>query len=322
MNALDAYLERVVARLRGTRVSGTIPELAALHGVRPDHMGMAVCSTDGEIASAGTDHAFTIQSISKAFAYGAAIDHNGLGTVLSRVDVEPSGEEFSAFSIEDSSGLPKNPMVNVGALVTHSLLGDSAEERWERLYRALSGAAGRELDVHMETYETELETSDRNRALGYMLRAQGSLSCPVDDVVSGYLKGCAILVTVEDLATMAATLANGGTNPRTGEKVFEPLTSRQVMSVMMTCGMYDSAGDWASEVGIPAKSGVGGGIMAALPGRAGIATYAPHLDRHGSSELGIRAFEDLSDDFTLHLLDPHPTTNFMSRAKKVEEINS
>lgn len=319
--ALECYLEDLVVSLRGSKVMGEIPELARLHDVRPDHVGIAICTVDGELTAGGTDHCFTIQSISKAFAYGAAIDCNGLGTVLRKVDVEPSGEEFSALSIDGELGIPKNPMVNVGALVTHSMLGDSAEERWEKLNGVLNKAAGRELEVHEPTFEEELAMSDRNRALAYMLRSTGALEGAVEDVLEGYLRGCAVLVSAADLATMAATIANGGVNPCTGERIFAHLTARQIMSVMLTCGMYDSAGDWATEVGIPAKSGVGGGIMASLPGRAGIATYAPHLDRHGNSALGQVAFEKLSDDYRLHLLDGAGTPSFEARAEKHVEAD-
>lgn len=315
-SALEHYLEDLVSSLRDSRGAGTIPHLARLHGVEPDHVGIAICTVDGDVTAGGTDHHFTIQSISKAFAYGAAIERNGLGTVLRHVDVEPSGEDFSALSIDGELGIPKNPMVNVGALVTHSMLGKTAEARWECLHETMNRAAGRTLEVHNETFEEEHASADRNRALGYMLRSTGALESRVDDVLDGYLRGCAILVSAADLATMAATLANGGVNPCSGDRVFARLTARQVMSVMLTCGMYDSAGDWATEVGIPAKSGVGGGIMASLPGRAGIATYAPHLDRHGSSVLGQVAFEKLSDDYRLHLLDGTGAPSFERRAEK------
>ena len=322
MSALQQYLDETVAMLRGSKVGGSIPELAQLHGVEPDHVGIAICTVDGTVTCGGTDHQFPMQSISKAFAYGAAIDRNGLGTVLRHVDVEPSGEDFSALSLDSEHGIPKNPMVNVGALVTHSMLGKTAQERWDVLSEVMRKAACRDLDVHEPTLEEELRTGDRNRALAYMLRSIGALTGNVDDVIEGYLRGCSLLVTTEDLAVMAATLANGGINPCSGERVFAPLTARQVMSVMLTCGMYDSAGDWATEVGIPAKSGVGGGIIASLPGRAGIATYAPHLDRHGSSALGVQAFEKLSDDYRLHLLDGTGAPSFEARAGKHVEIDT
>ncbi len=319
--ALQQYLDDLVTTLRGSKVDGDIPPLARLHDVEPDHVGIAICTVDGDATAGGSDHHFTVQSISKAFAYGAAIDHNGLGTVLRSVDVEPSGEDFSALSIDGELGIPKNPMVNVGALVTHSMLGKSAAERWDRLSDTLNRAAGRELEVHEATFDEEMGTADRNRALAYMLRSTGALNGKVDDVIEGYLRGCAVLVTASDLAKMAATLANGGINPCTGERVFAQLTARQVMSVMLTCGMYDSAGDWATEVGIPAKSGVGGGIMASLPDRAGIATYAPHLDRHGNSSLGQIAFEKMSDDYRLHLLDGTGAPSFEKRAEKHVELD-
>ncbi|AXK44289.1 glutaminase A [Brachybacterium saurashtrense] len=287
----------------GADALGDIPALSFLSGAREEHLGAAVCSVDGEITAAGTDHAFPLQSISKAFAYGAAIDLHGMDYVDEVVDEEPTGEEFNALSIDRHSRKPKNPLVNIGAIRTHAMLGGEQAERTERLRAVLDAAAGRPLALHRETYLEELGTSDRNLALAYMLRAAGSMDEDAAEVVAGYIEGCAVLTTVTDLAVMAATLASGGTNPLTGEEVFSRVAARQVLSVMFTCGMYDNAGDWVSDVGLPAKSGVGGGIIAALPSRFGVASYAPQLDLHGNSVRGTLFFERLSADFALHMLD-------------------
>lgn len=287
----------------GVETGGDIPELSYLSGAREDHLGAAICSVDGEITASGTDHAFPLQSISKAFAYGAAIDLHGLDYVVSVVDEEPTGEEFNALSIDRTTKKPKNPLVNIGAIRTHAMLGTSRAERTERLRAAMDGAAGRSLDLHRETCEEERRSADRNLALAYMLRAAGSMTEDAEEVVSGYIEGCAVLTTVTDLAVMAATLASGGTNPLTGKRVFSQVAARQVLSVMLTCGMYDNAGDWVSDVGLPAKSGVGGGIIAALPSRFGVASYAPQLDLHGNSVRGTLFFERLSANFSLHMLD-------------------
>ena len=303
----------------GAKSDGEIPALSRLSGAREDHLGIAVCGTDGTVAAAGTDHAFPLQSISKAFAYGAAIDLHGLEYVVEHVDEEPSGEEFNALSLDARTKKPKNPLVNIGAIRTHAMLGTSREERVERLRKILDGAAGRELPLHRETFEEEMTSSDRNLALAYMLRAAAAMEDDAAEVVGGYTECCAVLTTVEDLAVMAATLAQGGCNPLTGRRIFSREAARQVLSVMLTCGMYDNAGDWVSDVGMPAKSGVGGGIIAALPGRFGIATYAPQLDLHGNSVRGTAMFERISEDFALHLLDGVPPGDLEERARELLE---
>lgn len=319
-------MTEVVAPDRGISGSaeavGDIPELSYLSGAREDHLGVAVCTIDGEITSAGTDHAFPVQSISKAFAYGAAIDLHGMDYVDSVVDEEPTGEEFNALSIDRHSKKPKNPLVNIGAIRTHAMLGPSQEERTQRLRDVMDAAAGRTLELHQETRDEEMTIADRNLALAYMLRAAGSMTEDAADVVAGYIEGCAMLTTVTDLSVMAATLASGGTNPLTGEKVFSRVAARQVLSVMLTCGMYDNAGDWVSDVGLPAKSGVGGGIIAALPSRFGIASYAPQLDLHGNSVRGTYFFERLSADFALHMLDGVVPRDLEECAQELMEVGT
>ena len=327
-SALTTYLDRLTAALASAQTSdvadahdpgdlvlpdrgisgsaeedGDIPELSFLSGAREDHLGVAVCTIDGEITASGTGHAFPMQSISKAFAYGAAIDLHGAEYVESLVDEEPTGEEFNALSIDRVTRKPKNPLVNIGAIRTHAMLGATKAERTQRLRAVLDAAAGRPLAPHEVTWREELKSADRNYALAYMLRAAGSMTEDAIEVVDGYIEGCSVLTTVTDLAVMAATLASGGTNPLTGQEVFSRVAARQVLSVMLTCGMYDNAGDWVSDVGLPAKSGVGGGIIAGLPSRFGVASYAPQLDLHGNSVRGTLFFERLSADFALHMLD-------------------
>ncbi|WP_347042964.1 glutaminase A [Brachybacterium nesterenkovii] len=306
MNPLETYLSRLCDDLLGFEPDGAIEPLARVSGAREDHMGLAVCTADGEVTAAGSEHAFPIQSISKAVAYAAAIDRHGKDHVVSEVDEEPTGEEFNAISIDKRTSRPKNPLVNIGAIRVHAMLGTDRAERTALLRRTLDAAAGRELELHEETLREELAGADRNRALAYMLRAAGSMGDDAEEVVAGYLEGCAVLATVRDLAVVAGTFAHAGVNPVTGERVFTALAARQAMSIMMTCGMYDNAGDWVSDVGLPAKSGVGGGIIAALPTRFGVAAYSPQLDAHGNSVRGVRAFERMTEDFGWHVMEgPH-----------------
>ncbi|UEJ82003.1 glutaminase A [Brachybacterium halotolerans subsp. kimchii] len=320
-SALSTYFDRQRHVLGSAAPDGDIPDLARLSGAREDHLAVALCMADGEITTVGTDHSFPIQSISKAFAYGAAIDLHGLEYVNSIVDEEPTGEQFNALSLDVWTKKPKNPLVNIGAIRTHAMLGPTQGERTERLRSVLEAAAGHTLALHEATRREEARTADRNLALAYMLRAAGSMTEEAHEVVEGYIEGCSVLASVTDLAVMAATLASGGTNPLTGEEVFSRVAARKTLSVMLTCGMYDNAGDWVSDVGLPAKSGVAGGIIAALPSRFGIATYAPQLDLHGNSVRGTLLFERFSEDFALHMLDGVEPMDLERRAAEIVEVS-
>jgi glutaminase len=246
------------------------------------------------------------QSISKAFVYALAIEDVGLPRVLEKIGVEPSGDRFNQLSLEKNTNRPMNPMINAGAITAHSLVGGpdaTQEQRGDRILQALSKLAGRQLHVDEEVYESELRDADRNMAIGYMLKAAGIISVDPREVVKGYIRQCAINVNVKDLAIMAATLCNAGVHPVTGEEIIPQLSVRQVLSVMTTCGMYDAAGDWVTTVGFPAKSGVAGGIMGAMPGQVGIAAFSPKLDERGNSVRGVVICEKLSRDMGLHMMD-------------------
>lgn len=271
------------------------PELTALALVDGD---------DVQVFAGDAGVAFPIQSMSKAFAYGLAIDNVGLDEVFRHVDVEPSGDAFNRISLTEGDR-PDNPMINAGALTVHSLLlGGNSRERFDGVHELLSRMAGRELAVNEELVEQELASADRNLGIAHLLKALGVLSGDPHDVVEGYTRQCAVEATTVEYARMAATLAHDGVVPGSGERVLSELAARQVLSVMMTCGMYDDAGEWVTSVGLPGKSGISGGIIAAVPGRCGIAAYSPRLDKHGSSVRGIRALELLSGGLGLHLLRP------------------
>ena len=283
-----------------------IPELASAD---PNKLALALSTVDGTVYTSGDDDVeFTIQSMSKPFAYALAIQHLGLDKVSEKVGVEPSGEAFNQISLDDKTKLPKNPMINSGAITTHSLIPhDDQVSRAENLRRFLSELAGRELSFDEQVYQSELKTAFRNLSIGYMLRTVGVLDEDPVEVVNGYIRQCAIKVTVKDLANMTSVLANGGIQAKTGKQLLDRKIVRQVLSVMMTCGMYDAAGDWLSAVGIPAKSGVAGGIIGVLPGQVGIAVFSPKLDEHGNSVRGVQIFERLSGDMGLHLMEGTPS---------------
>ena len=300
---LTETLESVASDTSG-ELANYIPELAA---VDPDKLAASIAMVDGEQYAAGdSDVEFTIQSISKPFVYALALADRGYDDVLAKVGVEPSGEPFNELSLEDDSGKPLNPMINAGAITTHSLVGPPGATQGERMERVISGLsafAGRRLSVNERVYESELEHAHRNYAIAHMLRGHGILTGDPTVAVQGYTRQCSLMVTVKDLALMAATLANYGVHPVTGEQVVPKDVVRQVLSVMFTCGMYNAAGDWATQVGVPAKSGVGGGIIGAVPGQLGVATFSPRLDGHGNSVRGVELFEQFSDDMGMHVMN-------------------
>ena len=286
----------------GGALADYIPELAAAD---PDRFGICIATVDGAVYAAGdADVEFTIQSMSKPFTYALALADRGVPGMNARVGVEPSGEAFNEISLDRKSGRPRNAMINAGAILTHSLVdGDDSAGRSERVREGFGRFAGRDLVVDESAFSSELESAHRNLGMAHLLKASGTLGCDPVEVVKGYTRQCSITVSCRDLAMMAATLANAGVHPQTHEALLSRSVVRQVMSVMMTCGMYDAAGDWMTDVGIPAKSGVSGGVIGALPGQVGIAVFSPRLDPHGSSVRGIEVFKRLSNDMGMHLMD-------------------
>ena len=304
------------------RLADYIPELAA---VGPDRFAVAACTMDGIVYTAGdADAEFTIQSMSKPFVYALALRDRGIEAVLEKVEVEPSGDAFNQISLDRETGRPRNPMINIGAITTHTLVSEpdaTQDDRDEAVRQGLSAFAGRELGVDDAVLDSELRTAFRNRAMANLVRAGGIIANDPDEVVRGYTRQCAYRVTVRDLAVMAVTLATGGINPVTKERVVSAPVARQVLAVMATCGMYDAAGDWMSTVGIPAKSGVSGGIFGALPGQVGLGVFSPRLDEHGHSVEGVRTFERLSHDLELHLMNTTVTDVEAVRSVRFDEIS-
>ncbi len=301
---IDAYLERLHERWRGERsgvVADYIPPLAL---AEPDWFGIAVATTDGHCYEVGESRReFTIQSISKPFTYGIALQEHGFAAVDAKVGVEPSGDAFNSISLAPDTGRPLNPMINAGAITSASLLpGAGPEEREQRVVEAYGRFAGRPLAVATEVYEAERGTGHRNRAIGHMLRGADILEQNPELALDLYFRQCSVAVDCHDLSLMAATLANGGVNPLSGERVLGREYVDRVLSVMTTCGMYDSAGEWVVDVGMPAKSGVAGGVLAVLPGQLGIAVFSPPLDRHGNSVRGVEVCRQISTDLDLNLL--------------------
>ncbi len=282
-----------------------------------DVFGVCLTGSEGNIFGAGDfEQGFPLQSISKVIAYGLALDDHGRDAVLERVGVEPSGEAFNSLEFDESHQRPFNPMVNAGALVTTDLIkGSSSEEKLERFIETLSGYTGR--DDHAadaKVFEAELKDADHNRAAAYLMRSNEMLDGKVEDVIELYLHQCSVHVTARDLAVMAATLANGCINPLTGRQAGSPDRTRDLLSVMYTCGMYDFAGEWAYSVGFPAKSGVSGGVLAVVPGKMGIGVFSPGLDANGNSVRGIRVCQELSERLGLHVFASEAEDSLLGRA--------
>ena len=279
-----------------------IPELGKAN---PDDFGICLVSSDGRVFEAGNcSQPFTIQSVSKPFTFGMAIEELGHDKVFQRVGVEPSGEPFNSIELENGTNRPFNPMVNTGAITVTALLHALHSDRaFERIRSRLSAAAGRRLTMDEEVYASESATGHRNRAIAHLLLNFGMVHEEAEDALDLYFKQCSILVTCRDLAVMAATLSNMGRNPLTRATVFDHRCVKDVLSIMFTCGMYDYSGQWAYQVGVPAKSGVSGGMIAVVNRQLGVATYSPRLDIHGNSIRGIRAFTDLAARLGLHAFD-------------------
>lgn len=301
-NLLTQLYDRYQNCRSGT-VASYIPELAKMN---PEAFSIGVATVDGEVISVGDDRQlFTIQSISKVFTYGMALEDRGREILLSKVGVEPTGDPFnSIIRLDENSKRPDNPMVNAGAIATTNLIqGKTATDRLNRILTTFKTYAGRDLYVDSSVFTSERTTGHRNRALAHLMRHFEMVDDRLDETLDLYFQQCALLVDCRDLALMAATLANNGINPRTGDRAIDPEYVRDLLSVMYTCGMYNFAGEWAYRVGLPAKSGVSGGIIAIVPGKMGIAVFSPPLDSRGNSVRGVKVCEDLSTSAKLHLFD-------------------
>ncbi len=285
-----------------------IPELAR---VDPDLFAIAAMTVDGERLGVGdATHLFTVQSISKLLLYGLALEVHGRDAVLEKVGVAPTGESFNAIELDDRQTRAPNPMVNAGAIaVSDMVTGAGPDERLERVRAMFARYLGRHPEIDEGVWKSERVTGNRNRAIAYLMLSHGIISARVEETLDLYFAQCSLLLSVEDLAVIGATLANGGRHPLTAEQVVAHDVVRDMLTVALTCGMYDYAGEWAYTVGIPAKSGVGGGILGMVPGGGGVAVFSPRLDGHGHSVRGVRVFEALSRRYGMHLFDPdRPST--------------
>lgn len=281
-------------------VANYIPELDK---AKKDALGICIYDIDGNEYCAGDcEEKFTIQSISKIITLMLAILDNGEEYVFSKVGMEPTGDPFNSIKkLETSSRKrPYNPMINAGAIAVSSMIkGKDAREKFQRLLDFVRKISEDDtLDVNYKIYCGESETGNRNRAMGYFLKSQNIIEGNVEDALDVYFKQCSIEATAKNLARIGLFLARGG-KTSTGEQVINPRIATIVKTLMVTCGMYDSSGEFAVRVGIPSKSGVGGGIVSVVPGKMGIGVFGPSLDKRGNSVAGVAVLEELSKELSL-----------------------
>ena len=269
--------------------------------------GVAVVSTDNQVFSIGEiNYAFSIQSISKVYTLALAMEELGADRVFDRIGSEPTGRAFnSVTAVVEMPTHTGNPLVNAGAIATTSLiLGKDANDKWNKILNFYSRAAGEKLTLIDEVYKSEAATNAGNKALSMLLAKYERIYADPFESVDIYTKQCSVGVNVVQLARMGATLANNGKNPVTGEQVIKPENVPYILSTMMMAGLYDGSGGWAWKVGLPAKSGVGGGIVAIVPGKGAIAVFSPRLDEAGNSVKAQRVIEYVADKLDFNLFSP------------------
>jgi glutaminase len=281
-----------------------IPELSK---VDPKLYGIAIVTADGQTITAGdVDKAFSIQSISKVFSMALAMDELGPAKVFEKVGSEPTGRPFNSVeAVVDMPSHTGNPLVNAGAISTVSLIqAPSADAKWNKILDFYSKAAGQKLHILNDVYKSEAATNTGNKALAALLLKYERIYADPVESVDVYTKQCSVGVTAKDLAVMGATLANNGTNPLTGEQVIKRENVPEILATMTMAGLYDGSGGWAWHVGLPAKSGVGGGIIAVVPGKGAIAVFAPPLDKAGNSVKAQLAIAYVADKLGINLYSP------------------
>jgi glutaminase len=300
----EAY-ERYKGNDEGT-VADYIPALARVDRTL---FGFAIVGVNGGVHEIGdVGHAFSIQSVSKPFVFALVCQAIGAEPAREKIGVNATGLPFnSVMAIELNGDRTMNPMVNAGAIATTSLVpGETAEAKWRFIQGGLSRFAGRDLVLDHEIYESEAATNLRNRGIAKLLEGYERMYCDALEATDVYTRQCSLLVTAHDLAVMGATLADGGVNPVTKERVIDPINCKRVLALLATAGLYERSGDWLYEIGLPGKSGVGGGIVTIAPGKGGLGCFAPPLDEAGNSVKGQLVTRYLSEKLGLNLFASKP----------------
>lgn len=299
---IQSALNAVYTKYKDSKDGKNADYIPALARVDPKIYGIALVTTDGKVFTAGdVKSEVSIQSISKVFTMAKVIEEQGPDAIIKRIGVDATGMRFNSivaveFAEKELGGPEINPLVNPGAITTTSMVrGKTRDEVWKSILDFHSAFAGRPLSVDQEVFKSEAETNQRNQAIGSLMYAYGFIKEKPEQAVDIYTEQCAISVNAKDLATMAATLANAGRNPVTGKQVMKSQNVPEVLAVMATAGLYDDSGKWLYHTGLPAKSGVGGGLIAVSPGKFGIAVVSPPLDEAGNSVRAQRAITDVSN---------------------------
>lgn len=293
---IQSELEKSYAKTKTTQGGKNADYIPFLASVPADLFGIAVVTASGETYKIGdTEYEFAIESISKIFTLALVMDQSGKEAVRKKIGTSPTGLPFnSVMALELHHGKPLSPLVNAGAIATASLVaGDNAEEVWAKILNNQSQFAGRSIKLSEAVNTSEQETNFHNRAIGWLLYSAGSCYCDPLRAVDVYTRQCSTLISTEDLAVMGSALANGGVNPRTKQRVMKAEHVAPILAEMMMEGFYTSSGDWAYSVGLPGKTGVGGGVLAIVPGKMAIAAFSPPLDEAGNSvraQAAIAAF--------------------------------
>ncbi len=290
-------------KFKGVTVGKNADYIPYLAKVDPNLFGVAIVTADGQTYTAGdTDYPFAIESISKLFTLALVMEDHGEEAVLERIGVEPTGMPFNSIAAVKRHQSAENPLVNAGAIAAVSLVkATSKEERWDRIRRAYNKFAGTQLQFNREVYASEAMTNQRNRSIAKLLFGYGLLYADPLDTVDVYTRQCSINVTTAQLALMGATLAKGGVHPVTEERAVEAKFVPKILAVMMMAGSYDEVGIWAWNTGLPVKTGVGGGILAVVPGKLAIAAFSPPLNEHGTSVRAAQAIQYISEQLGLSL---------------------
>lgn len=314
---LQSYVDDWVAFYRKHTEEGEVASyIPKLLNAKQDALGITIMGQDGiTIRSGDVDQTFTIQSVSKVLSFIVACMTRGVSYMLDRVDVEPTGEAFNSIMHLEMKPLnkPFNPLINAGAITVTSILeGNTSDEKLEPIFELLESILGHRPEIDVDVYESERDSSMRNRAIGYYLLETGFLESDMNITLETYFKQCSLEVTTDDLARIGMILANDGQEVETGEEIIPRQVARIAKVLMLTCGMYDASGKFATYVGIPAKSGVSGGIAAVVPprvrdeplpflGGCGIGVYSPALDEKGNSMAGIRLLRHIASqwDFSI-----------------------
>ena len=306
---IEELVEEAYARFKSNKDGKNSQVYPALAKVPSELFGICIVGTSGNVYAIGdSDYEFTIMSVSKPFIFALVCEEIGVEEARQKLGVNATGMAFNSLAgIERSPDGRSNPMVNSGAIATTSLVpGGNLEARWKFIHDGLSRFAGRELPLNDEVYASASATNFRNQAIARMLQSYGRIYIDPADAVDLYTKQCALNVSAKDLAVMGATLADGGVNPITKERVVDPSVCHYALAVMTTAGLYETSGDWLFDIGLPGKSGIGGGIVTVSPGKGGLGTFAPPLDAAGNSVKGQLAAKYLSQALGMDLFASQP----------------